>query len=62
MTGIELSDKLQANDPVLRTLFMSGFSTELLGQHGMLTQANYFIQKPFQIDDFMRAIYRVLQR
>jgi len=62
MTGIELSDKLQANYSVLRSLFMSGFSTELLGQHGMLTQANYFIQKPFQIDDFMRTIYRVLQR
>ncbi|HWQ26324.1 MAG TPA: PAS domain S-box protein [Chlorobaculum sp.] len=62
MTGIELSYKLQANDSVLRSLFMSGFSSELLGQHGMLTQANNFIQKPFLIDDFMRAIYRVLQR
>ncbi len=47
MTGRELSDRIAKLRPSLRCLYMSGYTAEVIGQHGVLTAETRFIQKPF---------------
>ncbi|MDA8159184.1 MAG: PAS domain S-box protein [Desulfobacteraceae bacterium] len=47
MTGRELNDRIAKLRPSLRCLYMSGYTAEVIGQHGVLTAETRFIQKPF---------------
>src|SRR5262245_34920467 len=47
MDGPELVRQLSAIRPETRTLFMSGYMDDTLGQHGVLPSNVNFIQKPF---------------
>jgi DNA-binding NtrC family response regulator len=47
MSGPELERAVVAVRPGLRTLFMSGYMDDALGQHGVLPAEVNFIQKPF---------------
>jgi PAS domain S-box-containing protein len=62
MTGIALSEKLQASNPDLGSLFMSGFTVEILSQQGMSTKTKNFIQKPFELNDFLMAVHHALSK
>jgi DNA-binding NtrC family response regulator len=47
MDGPELVKHLQSLRPHTRTLFMSGYTNETLGEHGIVSGNVNFIQKPF---------------
>ena len=47
MNGPELARQLIAIRPETRTLFMSGYMDDALGEHGSLPSHANFIQKPF---------------
>ncbi|MDA8418258.1 MAG: PAS domain S-box protein [Desulfobacteraceae bacterium] len=47
MTGRELSERIAKLRPSLRCLYMSGYTAEVIGQHGVLADETRFIQKPF---------------
>jgi DNA-binding NtrC family response regulator len=47
MNGPELVRQLAPIRPGIRTLFMSGYLDDALGDHGMLPSDVNFIQKPF---------------
>ncbi len=47
MSGRQLSETLTARLPTLRTLYMSGYSDEALGHHGVLDERFALIGKPF---------------
>jgi CheY-like chemotaxis protein len=47
MNGPELAKELAALRPEIRTLFMSGYMDDALGEHGVLHGHTNFVQKPF---------------
>jgi len=51
MNGRELSNLLGILHPGLKTLFMSGYTADVIAHHGVLEKGMYFIQKPFSVDE-----------
>ena len=47
MNGRELADRLQTDFPDMKTLFMSGYTTDLIAHHGVLDEGVNYLQKPF---------------
>ena len=47
MTGRELSVRLLSLYPTLKMLFMSGYTANVIADHGILEKGVFFIQKPF---------------
>jgi FixJ family two-component response regulator len=60
MNGKELADYLQPLQPQLKSLFMSGYTAEVIAAHGVLDQGVHFIQKPFTFPDLAAKIRQVL--
>jgi len=60
MDGRELAEKLQALRPGLRTLFMSGYTAEVIVHHGLLDHGVKFISKPFPVMDLAAKLREVL--
>jgi PAS domain S-box-containing protein len=51
MNGRELADQLCTLYPDIKTLFMSGYTTNVIAHRGVLEEGVNFIQKPFSIKD-----------
>jgi PAS domain S-box-containing protein len=51
MNGMELAEKLTALYPSLKTLFMSGYTANVLGPMGVMKDSSHFIQKPFSVSE-----------
>ena len=49
MNGKELFKEIHKISPDTRVLFMSGYTNEIIAQHGVLEEGLVFIQKPFTI-------------
>lgn len=62
MTGPELHAKILQSQPELKVLYMSGYSSNVISNHGVLDDGICFIQKPFTHDDLMKKIEDVLNR
>ncbi len=60
MNGSELSKKLHASRPELKTLFMSGFTADVIANNSLPKSGVNFIQKPFNINSLSTAVYNVL--
>ncbi len=58
--GIHL--KLASSRPGIRTLFMSGYTANVIAHHGVLDQGLNFIQKPFRPIDLSLSIREVLNQ
>jgi len=56
MSGRELCDALTAKWPGLRTIFMSGYTADLLAPHHVLTTDTLFLQKPFIRKELARKV------
>ncbi len=60
MNGKELHDRAVAIRPNIKTLFMSGYTANVIVQHGMLDEGIHFIQKPFSLNNLARKIRNAL--
>jgi two-component system, cell cycle sensor histidine kinase and response regulator CckA len=47
MSGRVLADKIAEERPETRVLFMSGYTGQTVGQHGVLAEGSLFLPKPF---------------
>jgi CheY-like chemotaxis protein len=47
LSGKGLAEKLSRRRPQMRVLYMSGYSDEIVEQHGMLEEGTVFLAKPF---------------
>ncbi|OHD70990.1 MAG: hypothetical protein A2W19_07655 [Spirochaetes bacterium RBG_16_49_21] len=54
ISGKELRDRIQAKRPVIKVLFMSGYTSNVIAHHGVLEAGVHFIQKPFSMNDLAR--------
>jgi two-component system, cell cycle sensor histidine kinase and response regulator CckA len=59
-TGREIARQLAAARPQLRVLYMSGYTDDVIVQHGVLEPGLAFLQKPFTADTLARRIREVL--
>jgi len=62
MTGPELNAQLTKSNPMMKVLFMSGYSESVISFHGVLDDGACLIQKPFTRDELMKKIESVLKK
>jgi len=60
MGGREIVGQLQEMWDEIRVLYMSGYSDEVLDQHGALAANIHVIQKPFTVQDLASSVRSVL--
>jgi two-component system cell cycle sensor histidine kinase/response regulator CckA len=61
MSGRELADKLAAQRPEMRVLFMSGYTHDLVTQHGVLESGTPLLEKPFGIETLLSKARSALE-
>ncbi|MDX9868534.1 MAG: PAS domain S-box protein [Kiritimatiellia bacterium] len=62
MNGRDLARALQERRPSLKTLFMSGYTANVIAHHGVLDEGIQFIQKPFTLRDLSLRVHETLTR
>jgi two-component system cell cycle sensor histidine kinase/response regulator CckA len=62
MNGLELSRRLLAVKPGLRTICMSGYPDATIFNEGMLGPETPFLDKPFTPDALLRMVREVLDK
>ncbi|EKD37564.1 MAG: PAS/PAC sensor hybrid histidine kinase, partial [uncultured bacterium] len=60
MNGKDLYDRLHRMRPDMKVIFMSGYTSNVIGHHGVLDQGTHFIQKPFSIHTLSEKVRLVL--
>jgi DNA-binding NtrC family response regulator len=60
MNGKQLQEQLATNQPAMKSLFMSGYTSEVIAQHGDLEEGLNFLQKPFTIQSFLEKVRKIL--
>jgi len=60
MNGRDLWVQLDALRPGIKTLFMSGYTADVIAHHGILDKGVNFLQKPFKIDGMAAKVREVL--
>jgi two-component system sensor histidine kinase EvgS len=61
MNGRDLARQLALFRPQMRCLYMSGYTADVISQHGVLDAGIHFIQKPFSLNDLAGAVRGALE-
>ena len=62
MNGKQLSGRLRELHPSLKCLFMSGYTSDVIANQGILELGVHFIQKPFSMADLGAKVRDALER
>lgn len=62
MNGSDLCQNLTSANPGLKTLFMSGYTANIIAHHGVLEKGVCFVQKPFSLNDLSLKIREALEK
>ena len=62
MSGKELKELIEALRPGIKTLFMSGYTTNIIARHGVLEKGTHFIQKPFSMNELARKVREAVEQ
>lgn len=60
MNGRELQKQILAWRPQIKTLFMSGYTGDIIASRGLLEQGTPFLQKPFRVLDLAKKVREAL--
>jgi len=60
MNGKELKQRLEKLKPGLRTVFMSGYTPDVVAQRGILDEDVVFAQKPFTLEALASKVREAL--
>ncbi len=60
MNGKQLHQKLTVMKPGMKTLYMSGYTANVIAQRGILEEGVAFIQKPFNVDTLSQKVRETL--
>ena len=60
VSGKELADSLQASQPDLKVVFMSGYNADVIATRGILDPGISIIEKPFTTSDLLSKVREVL--
>ncbi len=61
MNGRDLVDQILTLHPEAKSLFMSGYTADVIAHNGVLDEDINFIQKPFSTDDLLVKVRKVLE-
>jgi len=61
MNGRDLSVRLTSSHPRMRTLFMSGYTSDVIATRGVLDKGVFFIQKPFGAVGLAKKVREALE-
>lgn len=61
MSGRQLAERLRADNPSLKILFTSGYSTDLLGKDLGLKEGTNFLQKPYPPSRLVETVRNALE-
>jgi PAS domain S-box-containing protein len=62
MNGKELETRIEKIKPNIKVLFMSGYASSIIVDHGVLDENVNFLQKPFSIETFSLKVREVLDQ
>jgi two-component system cell cycle sensor histidine kinase/response regulator CckA len=62
ISGRVLAEQLLAQFPHLKVLYMSGYTGQTIGAHGVLAEGSHFLPKPFTREALARKVREVLDR
>jgi len=62
MNGRDLAAKVSISSPAIKTLYMSGYTADVIAHHGVLDEGVYFIQKPFSMQDLAVKVREALEQ
>jgi two-component system cell cycle sensor histidine kinase/response regulator CckA len=60
MNGRELSELVTAERPSIRTIFMSGYTDDVIVRRGALSPRLVLLHKPFTAEELAEAVARVM--
>jgi signal transduction histidine kinase len=60
LNGRQLSDRITALVPGIKTLFMSGYTEDIIGKRGIIIEGINFIHKPFILMELAEKVRRAL--
>ena len=60
MNGRDLASRMRQLHPELKVLYMSGYTANVIEQHGLLHAEINFIQKPFSNKNLTRKVREIL--
>ena len=61
MNGRDLAHQLTAFFPQLKILYMSGYTANVIAQHGVLDPGVKFLQKPFSMHTLLTKVRKSLE-
>jgi DNA-binding NtrC family response regulator len=56
ISGLQLADKLKAENPGLKVIFTTGYSAELLGKDFEIQEGINFLQKPYPPQKLVQTV------
>ncbi|MEW6259972.1 MAG: PAS domain S-box protein [Thermodesulfobacteriota bacterium] len=62
MNGRQLSILVQETHPAIQSIYMSGYTSNIIAHHGILDEGLFFIQKPFSITTLLEKVRTVLDQ
>jgi two-component system, cell cycle sensor histidine kinase and response regulator CckA len=60
MSGLEVVERIRSLLPRARVAYLSGYTHEAMGHHGVLGATTEFIEKPFSADTLLRKVRAAL--
>ncbi len=60
MNGRDLSRKILSIYPLVKVLFMSGYTADIIASHGEVDEVMTLIQKPFTLKELTKQVYDIL--
>jgi CheY-like chemotaxis protein len=60
MNGRELAERARAEHPGLKCLFMSGYTDDIMAQHGVLSGEVKLLEKPFTLEALAARVREML--
>ncbi len=60
MNGRDLLERIAASRPGIKTLYMSGYTSDVIAHHGVLGEGIHFLQKPFSVKTLAAKVREVL--
>jgi two-component system sensor histidine kinase EvgS len=61
MNGKDLSERIQVFAPRMKTLYMSGYTADVISKHGVLENGVLFLTKPFSPLELAKKVKEVLR-
>jgi CheY-like chemotaxis protein len=60
MSGRMLADEILRGRPETHVLFMSGYTGQTVGQHGVLAEGSFYLPKPFTRESLTNKVREAL--